>query len=167
MDTSPDASGDSSRFSKTHSDHATPSSNSNKASSHTSFSPQNFDDSTRVPYTSSSSGVSPNIQNTMFQPNNFGQGPTQLGAMASEGPAGMNTPFSMPANWDFSNDGPAQTSTGLTPHNPNNISQSSGLTPGPTGMTPISMPDWQGVEMPNVGEAWMYGDWLGSTPQPQ
>lgn len=163
MDTSPDSSGGT----RLSSGHPTPSSTSNKASSHTSFSPHNLGVSPNMP-TSNSPNTS--ASHSMFQPGTpYNQFAPALGNQSADGPAGMNTPFAMPASWDYSQDGPANTGTGLQRHNPENVSESgSKELPHSTGMTPLSMPDWQGQipELP-VGEPWMYGEWPGSTPQQQ
>ena len=161
MDTSPDPPGNSSTHSKPHSDHTTPSSFSNKTSSHTSFSPQNLDSS----YGTSSSGVSPTLGSKPYHgPAALSQFQPQAASFSSHGSHGMNQPFAMPASWDYSQDGPANTGTSLRHQDPRNISYAGPeVMDGSTGITPRSIPDWQG---PDTGENWMYGDWAANTPQP-
>lgn len=137
MDTSPDASD---RQNST-SDHPTPSTNSNKGSSHTSFTPPNHDQeqhataNTGTPYPNHNNitpGMSPSTAaNTFFQQNaaSFSQFfPTAPDT--PKDPAGVENPFGMPASWDYNN---AQTGgTGMTPT----------ATGGGTGMSPLNDGQW-------------------------
>ena len=105
--------------------------------------------------------MSPNTAaNTYFQ-NVESYSPFSPGSSAAskEGAPGLPNPFSFPANWDFSADGPANPGTGVKDHNP------IGLPPGPTGMTPIAMPDgsWQINTL--EGSEWMFANWNAPTPQ--
>lgn len=161
MDLSPDVSAGELHASRGTSDHPTPSTSSNKGSSHTSFTPPHFDDSSHSAYPSSSTMLSPNIAaNTYFQ-NVESYPPFSPGSSTAskEGAGGLPNAFSFPASWDYSADGPANTSTGIKDHNP------PGLTPGPTGMTPIAMPDgsWQINTL--EGSEWMFANWNAPTPQ--
>jgi hypothetical protein len=163
MDTSPDPSGESTLLSRPHSNHPTPSSTSNKGSSHTPFTPPQFDDGPSGTYRTTSANMSPNLgTHSIYQSSDtFGSYSAQFAEQGKEGPQGMNTPFAMPASWDYSNDGSANTGTGLKPHNPANVSgQAAAMMPIPTGMTPISVTDvtWQGTNIME-GNEWMYGDW--------
>ena len=111
------------------SSHPTPSGStaSNKGSSNTSFSPPQFDDGSTT--FAAFNTMSPNTAARVLD--SFGQ------PSSKTGPEGMNTPFAMPASWDFSADGPANTGTGMKENNPENYT-STGLTPGPTGgLTPF------------------------------
>ena len=184
MDMSPDGSG----ATRISSGQPTPSSTSNKASSHTSFSPpQNLGISPNMLDSNSPSSLPP-FQNT----STFGQYPSsvtgvnQSTAIGTTGPAGMQNPLAMPASWDLPNDGLANSGLGQQQHTPENITPDSGSARAETafyevprsnqttgaseghGMTPLTMPDWN-MEggFPDMGEAdnWMYGDWSSMNGQ--
>ena len=113
--------------------HPTPSASttSNKDSSHTSFTPPQFDDGS-TSY-AGFNAFSPNTCARIMDP--YGQSSNK------SGPEGMNTSFALPAGWDFSADGPANTGTGSKENNSGNFSSGTGLTPGPTGLTPFMSSD--------------------------
>jgi hypothetical protein len=92
---------------------------SNKGSSHTSFTPPQFDDGS-TSYAAFST-LSPAAAQRLFDP--------YAPSANKTGPEGMNTPFSIPASWDFSADGSANTGTGMKENNPENFSSGTGLTP--------------------------------------
>lgn len=171
MDLSPDAAVDQ-QASRGTSDRATPSTSSNKGSSHTSFTPPNFDDSGNTNQSSSAAARSKYAAGDSFFQNvgSYGHLPAGFSPGNSEankeGPEGLPNPFSFSASWDYSADGPANTGTGMKDHNPTGMTPGApGLTPGATGMTPIAMPDgtWQmsGIE----GNEWMFSNWSGASPQ--
>jgi hypothetical protein len=114
---------------------------SNKGSSHTSFTPPQFDDGS-TSYAAFST-LSPGTAQRLFDP--------YAPSANKTGPEGLNTPFSMPASWDFSADGSANTGTGMKENNPENFSSGTGLTPGPTGLTPFMTNDGSGNESTNGG----------------
>jgi hypothetical protein len=162
MDLSPDVSSGEVHPSRGTSDHPTPSTSSNKGSSHTSFTPPHFDDNSHSAYPSSSTMMSPNTAANAYFQNADSYPPFSPGSSgASKGDiSGLPSTFSFPASWDYSVDGPANTGTGMKDHN------ATGLTPGPTGMTPIAMPDgsWQMNSL--EGSEWMFANWNAPTPQP-
>ena len=104
---------------------------SNKGSSHTSFTPPQFDDGS-ASY-AVFNAMSPNTAQRLFDPNGLN--------VNQSGPDGMSTPFAMAAGWDFSADGPANSGTGLKENNPDNFSSGIQATPGPTGLTPFMSSD--------------------------
>ena len=159
------------------SDHPTPSTTSAKGSSHTSFTPPHFDDSS-----TSTNPTYPNSSSAMSPAGHFFQNADPFAAFTMPAqqqpktpPVGLQNPFSYPSSWDYSHDGPANTGTGrvegsgqqqqhtgLTPQ------ASTGLTPGPSGMTPIAMPDGSWQLPGGEGNEWMatMGSW-GYAPTPQ
>lgn len=178
MDLSPDTATGEQQASRGTSDHPTPSTSSNKGSSHTSFTPPQFDDGGNANQASSNSMSAHTAGDSFFQnPGSYNQfapgfSPGFTGA-SKEGPEGMPSSFSFPASWDYSADGPANTGTGMKDHNPTGMtpgatgitSGATGMTPGATGMTPIAMPDgtWQINAL--EGNEWMFADWNGASPQ--
>ena len=168
MDLSPDVSTGEPHASRGTSDHPTPSTSSNKGSSHTSFTPPHFDDSSHSAYPSSTTMMSPNTAaNTYFQnAESYAPfSPSSSGA-SKEGPGGLPSAFSFPAGWDYSNDGPANTGSGMKDRNHTGLTPgSTGMTPGATGMTPIAMPDGSWNMNALEGNEWMFANWNAPTPQ--
>jgi hypothetical protein len=167
MDLSPDVSTGEPHASRGTSDQLTPSTSSNKGSSHTSFTPPHFDDNSHSAYPSSSTMMSPNTAaNAYFQnAESYAQFSPGSSGASKDGPGGLPSSFSFPASWDYSADGPANTGTGMKDHNPTGLTPGpTGMTPGATGMTPIAMPDgsWQINAL--EGSEWMFANWNAPTP---
>ena len=168
MDLSPDVSTGEQHTSRATSDHPTPSTSSNKGSSHTSFTPPHFDDSSHSTYPSSSTMMSPNTAaNAYFQNvESYAQFSPGSSGASKEGPGGLPNAFSFPASWDYSNDGSASTGSGMKDQNHTGLTPGpTGMTPGATGMTPIPMPDgsWN-VNAPE-GNEWIFTNWNAPTQQ--
>ena len=172
MDLSPDIAGNEQQTSRGTSDHATPSTSSNRGSSHTSFTPPHFEDGGSATQPASASARPSNPAGDTFFQNvrSYGQFPAGFSPGISEankeGPDGLPNSFAFPTSWDYSADGPSNTGTGVKDHNSTGMTPgATGLTPGATGMTPIAMPDgtWQinGLD----GNEWMFSNWSGASPQ--
>jgi hypothetical protein len=159
MDLSPDVSTGEAHASRGTSDHPTPSTSSNKGSSHTPFTPPHFDDNSHAGYPSSSTMMSPNTAANAYFQNVESYPPFSPGSPGASKESGVPNTFSFPSGWDYSADGSANTGTDMKDHNP------TGLTPGPSGMTPIAMPDgsWQLNTL--EGSEWMFANWNAPTPQ--
>lgn len=129
---SPDASGQQPGSGR-NSGHPTPSTSttSNKGSSHTSFTPPQFDDGS-TSYAAFQT-LSPNTAARLFDP--------YAPSTNKNGLESMNTPFSIPASWDFSADGTTNAGMGMKENNHENFTSGTGLTPGPTGLTPFMTND--------------------------
>ena len=168
MDLSPDVSTGEAHVSKGTPDHPTPSTSSNKGSSHTSFTPPHFDDNSHPGYPSSSATMSPNTAaNAYFQnADSYAQFSPEMSAGNKEGSGGIPSTFSFPASWDYSANGPANTGTGMKDHNPTGLTPGpTGMTPGATGMTPIAMPDGSWHLNALEGNEWMFANWNAPSPQ--
>ena len=131
------------------------SSTSNKGSSHTSFTPPQFDDGS-VSYAAFNT-TSPNTAQRLFDPTSLN--------INKAGPDGMNQPFAMSAGWDFSGDGPANSGTGLKENNPDNYSSGIELTPGLAGLTPFMSSDG-GLQSLHETMDGMNGNTPGTSNQP-
>lgn len=109
------------------------STSSNKGSSHTSFTPPQYDDgSASYP---AFNAMSPNTTQRLFDPTSLN--------IQEEGPDGMAQPFAIPAAWehDYSAAGSTNAGTGSKENDPDNYPLPTGLTPGPSGLTPFMSSD--------------------------
>jgi hypothetical protein len=164
MDLSPDVSTGEAHVSK---GTPTPSTSSNKGSSHTSFTPPHFDDNSHSGYPSSTT-MSPNTAANAYFQNTESYPPfsPEMSAGNKEGSGGLPGTFSFPASWDYSANGPANTGTGMKDHNPTGLTPGpTGMTPGPTGMSPIAMPDGSWNLNALEGNEWMFANWSAPSPQ--
>lgn len=126
-------------------DQPTPSTSSNKGSSHTSFTPPSLEDGSKSRHASAPISSDTTAHSFFQNPGSYTQ---------------PDANFSFPGNWDYTAEGSASNPAGMKEH------MSTGMTPGATGLTPIAMPDgtWQmnGLE----GNEWMFSNWSGASPQP-
>ena len=128
------------------SDHATPSTNSNKGSSHTSFTPPNIDQDPAASTTTNTNNNNrfyPSQNNSGFKPSMSPNTAAASSFAASFGqffpttedtpkdPAGMEIPFGMAASWDYANSASGG-GTGLTPT----------ATGSGSGMSPLNEGQW-------------------------
>lgn len=150
MDLSPDATTGSDRHHSA-SDHPTPSTSSNKASSHTSYTPPNLDDaathSTSNSYTNASSApsMSPSTAAYFQNAHTFGQFFSPPPDTVGKDSIGSSNPFSMQGGWEY----PVTQPGGQT-----------GMTPGATtGMSPMGEGQWTQMLEGMV--------WNGWTAEPQ
>jgi hypothetical protein len=107
------------------------SSTSNKGSSHTSFTPPQYDDGS-ISY-AAFNAMSPNTAQRIFDQPTLNAGKAGLD--------GMSQPFTMPAAWEFSAEQSSGPDGASKENNPDIFSLGTGLTPGPTGLTPFMSSD--------------------------
>ena len=168
MDLSPDTSAAEQHSSQGPSNHPTPSTSSNKGSSHAPFTPPHFEDNASTIYSSSSNGMPSGSGTAQFYQNaeSFNKLQSEIN---KDGPSEMQNPFSYSASWDYSSDGPANTGAGVKDPNPTEIAPGpSGMTSCSPGMTPMTMSDgsWPGMNILE-GQDWMFSsDWNPNSLQP-
>jgi hypothetical protein len=130
------------------SEHPTPSTSSNNASSQTSFSPPHIEEHANLKSTSTLANVSPNTATSFSNNQNYPPFTPDLPHSAKlSSPEGASNPFAMHGAWNHADGGQV-------------LGNSAGQY-GVGGMTPDEIQSWQPMTM-NDGNEWAFANWNGA-----